>query len=354
MILRPPLLRLLAALLALLGAAPAFGATVVALKPAFRAAPGAAITLADLATITGPEADSLARIEVLSAEALVGGAWRTVEVARIREALDHAGVNWSRVIVRGSDVRVRALEAPPAPQVAPAPEVRRTPVPTDPTGTVRALIPHRLGAVFGVHPSDLRLTFDPADADLLATPIAGRTVDLTPTGTGAVTPLRITIYERDRIVADGVARVGVEVRREVAIANRSLRRNNTIQRADIRRETRWTDPRDSVASPDEVVGAAVRMRLGEGDLVRLSDLVAPAAIERGDRVIVHAVSGSFVVRTEARALSDGAEGDVIEFEALDRSARRFRARVAGPGRAVLRVSTPAAPATALTLHGAPR
>ena len=64
-------------------------------------------------------------------------------------------------------------------------------------------------------------------------------------------------------------------------------------------------------------------------------------IERGQDVSVRTVHGSVVVSTTARARGDARMGELIELESKDGSRRRFTARVAGPGRAVMAGGEPA-------------
>ncbi|MEO0483925.1 MAG: flagellar basal body P-ring formation chaperone FlgA [Planctomycetota bacterium] len=335
--------RRLAALLALACITVATQAqTVIELRSSVRLAAGVDATLGAIASIKGDEADRWADVVIADYEQLTNaeGAWREISLHTIREALDAERVNWSRTILRGSAVKVRATPvAKPTPaatpkQAAPQP-IKQAVRPSGPT--LRDRVAPRLAADLGVYASDLRVSFEPGDRALLATPITGRRVDLTPIGRGDRVPLRATVYEADRIVAEGVVRVAVEIRREVAVLTRHVRRGERISSVDFRRERRWLPAGAAAESPDRVIGAEASGRLREGVVVRAADLVAPAAIERGDRVVVHALSGAFVVRTEARALGDGAEGSVIEFESTTSRGRTFRARVAGPGRAVLLV-----------------
>jgi flagella basal body P-ring formation protein FlgA len=64
------------------------------------------------------------------------------------------------------------------------------------------------------------------------------------------------------------------------------------------------------------------------------DVDRPIAVKRGDIVSVRSVVGTASVRTRARALAAGGEGDVIDLEVLG-SRARITARVIGPGRAVI-------------------
>ena len=54
-------------------------------------------------------------------------------------------------------------------------------------------------------------------------------------------------------------------------------------------------------------------------------------IHKGDLVFVRVVTAGLVVRREANALSDGRQGETIEFAARHDATQRFRAMVAGRG-----------------------
>ncbi|MEL7474302.1 MAG: flagellar basal body P-ring formation chaperone FlgA [Planctomycetota bacterium] len=329
----------LLALLAIVGVGRA--ATTITLRSVARVAPNADVRLVDIATIEGPETDRWSELVVVSAADLpTHAAWREVGVKDVRALLDADKANWSRVLLRGSTVRVGVIarvEASPTDADTRSRASQETPIANGPT--VRTLLPARLAAAFRVAPRDVRLTFSPNDAALLDQPTRGRTVELTPTGRGDRVPVRVTLYEGASIAAQGVVRVGLRLKRQAPIATRALRRGARLTADNTEMHTRWVPPSLDLPDASMLIGAIASDRIQRDQLITARDLRAPAIIERGDRVVVHALSGSFVVRTEARATADGAVGDTIAFESLDRSKRRFRARVAGPGRAVLDVAS---------------
>ena len=79
--------------------------------------------------------------------------------------------------------------------------------------------------------------------------------------------------------------------------------------------------------------------MAPGAALRDDSVVKPVLIRRGELATVHAMSGSVLVKTPARAISDGREGEMIEFR-LEKSKKTFTARVDGKGRAVLVVNQP--------------
>jgi len=59
-------------------------------------------------------------------------------------------------------------------------------------------------------------------------------------------------------------------------------------------------------------------------------VLAPAAIERGDHVIISARSGNFSVNSRGKALASAGIGEQVLVENLS-SSRTVRARVTAPG-----------------------
>jgi flagella basal body P-ring formation protein FlgA len=302
------------------------------------------VRLADLAALEGPAALALGDV-VITNSGVGSDAWTLIDAGTVRRVLEDlpAGrVDWTRVTIRGSGTHVRLVAPPPLPErVAPPAGVDAEPGASE-AGTVRALVAPKLAALLGVDPSDLRLEFDPRDSELLAMRVEGRTVEIRPTAMSNRMPVAITVYERERIAATGVARVGVEVRREVGVAGRELRRGDVLSPGLFRIDRQWLPPAARPAPPAVLDGATVRTRVRAGEVISAGDVETPPAIRKGDTVFVHAVSGSMVVRRLSRALGDGRVGDVVSFEPADGPASRrgrtreaYRARVSGPGQAVI-------------------
>lgn len=321
------------------GAARADG--TVELRSSVRVAADAPVTLADLAILTGPDAERLARvviIEDIASEPTPGAGWLRVGVDRVRDVLGgQPGVNWGRLSLRGVACSVRSAGGPSEPAAdadaatAGAPDARLY----DPLGhaTVRRRVGQRVAEVLGVPESDLRLTFDPGDLALLDTSTAGRTLEIKPAGSSAQIPLVITIYEHDRIVRTETIRVGVAVRRAVLIARTSLRRGELVEGADVSADEQWLTPGTRPGAPERVVGSAVRSRLAAGQVVLESDVQPPVVVQKGDLVWVHCLSDSVLLKRQARAMNTARDGEAVELQSLN-SKERFTARMNGRGRAV--------------------
>lgn len=302
------------------------------------------VRLGDIASLEGPAAAALgdAIIEAIGVNA---EAWTMIDAGSVRRALEQlpAGrVDWTRVTIHGSGTHVR-LMGPAAGGEGRASEPGRGVEPQPMAeGTVRALIAPKLAALLGVDEADLRLEFDPRDDELLGTRTAGRTVEIRPTAMSERMPVAITVYERGRIAASGVARVGVQVRRAVAVASQDFKRGDVLDGSMFKIDRQWMPAGARPAPPGNLEGATVRGRLRTGQVISAGDVEAAPAVRKGDMVFVHAVSGAMAIRRLSRALADGRPGDIVPFEPADAPASRagkpreaYRARISGPGQAVI-------------------
>lgn len=309
-----------------------------------------AMTLGDIATIDGPSAASLAKITIPE------GAWthgtvgtRTLDVSVLRKLLGETqGVNLGRVALSGSRVewRQKAIEPPPAPVAQPASAADA------PAGhRVRDLLQHRLATALSVTPSDLRVSLDEGDADILNTSVEGRTVTITPMGESDRPPLAIRVYEGDTLVAARSTRVGVLLRRQVVLAARDIRRGELLDPSLLMSEERWLAPSVAAATLDEAMGKSARGAIEAGAIITRRDAEEPIVVRKGERIVVDCMAHGVLVRSTMRASAQARIGDVIAVEPLasERSTRRGEiapkpgavfARVSGPGKAVVTTSQP--------------
>lgn len=308
------------------------GVTVVTLRPTVRLAADAPVTLGALASIEGEQRGALEGLVVSPGE-VAPGRWTVVEAGLVREWIAASPARDGSVIVEGARVNLTRLGARPAPApvVRPAPEGASRPA----GSVVRDHLEVWLRARYGAEEGDLRVRFEERDAVVLGMPTEGRVVEVRAIGSSARPALRVTVYERDSIVLSETVRVGVEVRSPAPVLVRAVRRGDRVQASDFETQAVWSDPTDPPADPAAIVGRAFRRAMGPGEVVRAGQLESSAMVERGQDVSVRTVLGSVVVTTIARARHDAFEGELVELEAKDRSGRRFTARVAGPGRAVM-------------------
>lgn len=343
---RQPIAHLVALVLAVLAPAGiALAQTSITVRAAATADLGADIRLADIATLTGPEAERLGAIVVAPKPKASknGPDSLTIDPIQIRTALEKAGVNWARVTLSGVRCEVRS-GAPHKPAMeAPKREAKLPPQPLNLDGpaTVKTLISVRLAALYGVPAEDLRLRFvsdSPEDQALLAMLADGsRRVEIQPgasSNAGRV-GVRVEVYERDRLTTSRTIAVEALVRREGCVATTTIDRDKLVTETDLVPDTRWLAPSADLPIPmSNVIGQSARRRI-EGGRPIVSDDVRPAiSIQRGDEVVVHTLSGSVVLKSRARAMSAAREGEIVELR-RDGSKKSFFARAGGKGLAVV-------------------
>lgn len=331
--------RTILAVLAVILAAAAARADEIVLRATARIAPGADAMLADIADLSGPRAEALGGIVIVPAASLNAG-WTRIDLARVTAALDdRGGVAWGVLSLRGSEcsVGIAAAERPKPATIEPKGPAGQPASAIGPE-TVRGFLAVKIAASLGVEPASLRLEFDARDGDLLSMPTAGRTIDARITGSSDRVPIRISIFEGERLIVGRAIAVGALVERQIAVTTREVRRGQVIAAGDIQAEKRWVGPALAAVPPEDVIGSAPKASLDQGQVVTTNDIQSPVVIRRGDLVTVSSISGGVLVRTTARARSAAADGDLLDLETLepDRKQRRtFTARACGRGQAVI-------------------
>ncbi|MCW7752375.1 flagellar basal body P-ring formation chaperone FlgA [Desulfobotulus sp. H1] len=119
----------------------------------------------------------------------------------------------------------------------------------------------------------------------------------------------------------------------VLVATRNLEKDGMIRPEDLRQERRdITGLRGDVLShPDQALGMALRLRVGEGDVLRSDRLIRPPLVRRGDPVRMVVESDNLRVHTSGQALRDGGLGDRIPVENL-RTGKVVQGEVMAAGR----------------------
>ncbi len=305
-------------------------ANSITLKGSCRVCPGASVLLGDVAILEGSVAKGLAGVVVVGAGDVAAVSPLDVPIARVRAALASFDSSLEgRVLVNGSSTRVWVGAAP-----AISPHEPVQPVVTANAGpTIRDAVMDKVAGVLGVATSALTLSFEAQDAEFLAMSTRGRTVAVSPTGTGERIGVMVKLYERDRVVASQSMRVGVAIRQKCAIAVASLDRAAPVATNSFKIEERNIAPGMIIADPATLVGRTTRSRLAPGEIIEARDVESPVVVSRGDVVTIECLSGAIMLKTYGRARGSGREGDIVSFEPL-RKGRPFEARIAGPGRAV--------------------
>lgn len=310
--------------------------TTITLRSTARLQPGQDVHLSDVAVADGPLAESISGTVVLDAQQVehrVNRGWVRVSLPEIAQSLE---LQASDVLFRGSVCNLAILTPPPTLAVAPTDRTVLAKLASGPT--VFDLVAARLAREFGIASADMRLTFDDRYAETLRTPVAACTADVQPTGLSDNMPVAITLYDADRIVLNSTVRLRVELRRSVPVVDHLVPRRGRIEPGQYHFEDQWLPLSTTPATPAQLDGAEARTSLEPGSIIETRHVEPPIVVRRGDMVAVRVVSGSIVAKITARALSDGRDGQRVQFEPLN-GGERFSARMNGPGRAVLNRTT---------------
>lgn len=323
------ILRLLVGALALFLAGESLAGTIT-LKASATINAAREVTLADIAELRGEDATALGDLSI----AFVDSA-SEIAIAQVRALLEAKNVNWGRVALRGSSCAVRVAAAQRTETVGPAETIPESAAPGG--ETVRDRIIATLRELFGAEPDAIRVALDDTGKDLLSRAVQGRRVDVeTSSASSSRLAIRVWMYEGDRLVADGTVRADVSLRVECFTLASPVGKGDRIDASVLTRATLWMSPTGAppIRNEAQAIGAVARTRLDAGTVLRTDHVEAPIVIKRGDLVSVHALAGSMVLKTQARALADAREGETVELS-RGRERKAFLARAAGPGLAIL-------------------
>ncbi len=326
-------MRIFSLLLALVFVCEALGATSVVLRES--AVVDGAVRLGDVAEVTGDERERLGEVVVFEESPGEG----IVRLEDVRAALDEVGVNWGRVALRGGECVLRKGVVRMAAAVVSDGEGEAGFGVIDLEGeeTARARVARVLCGVYGVENDDLRVRFDSGDAAFLDGIGSGAVyeVRVESTANAERAPVRVVVFDGERIAESRTVRADVRVRRGVVTLKMNVERGDRLGSEHLNAGTRWVAPGGSalVDGMGGAIGQLARTRLGAGTVLREAHLEKPVLIKRNELATVRCLNGSVSVRVRARAESDGREGDVIEFKKTKRG-EAFRARVVGAGIAV--------------------
>lgn len=311
----------------------------------------APVALRDVAILEGADAEALGDVIVFAQSKENRAAHVDLSVDEIRSILNESrsDVRWGKIALSGDSCSLRLIyekkETPveePLPARVAAPAMPKTAM--GPTWHVvsefreeslRSAIGARITSFLKAESSDVRIAFSEADSVLLNTQVAGRTLDIQPTGLGAMVPVMVRVFEADKVIAAGTAKVRVEQKLNVVGATRSLHRGDLVTKEVVFSESRWTTPGERLATEEAILGRVVKNRVQPGELFLDGDVEAAILVKRGDIVNIACVAGSIVMNTKARAMANAGENEVIEFTPLRNPKSRVTARVVAPGQAVI-------------------
>ena len=120
----------------------------------------------------------------------------------------------------------------------------------------------------------------------------------------------------------------LEILRDIAVAARTLERDDILSAADIKIKKKWVrniDPK-LIDTPDQAVGKRVVMSLKAGAELKTALLKEPVVVKRGRNVRINLEKGAMLISTMGVSEEDGAAGSMIRVRNLS-SNRTIYAKV---------------------------
>ena len=304
--------------------------------------PSATVTLKQIAELEGDEALALGDVQVATLEP--GDAHVTVTLDHVRQALTGRGVNWGRVSLRGF-TRCKVYRIEPTPVEVPTAAAARPVVanpdhPIDLTTpfTLRDYVTDKIKQRAGDEGSALQIRFAERDEAVLATALGSDRFAFEARSSNALGRIPIVVerfrgwelVETYRLTAT-VARSMLAVR-----TTRGISRGQVFAPSDVEvRELLVTDGRrPPMTDLRSVVGQTSTTILRAGAMVRADEVRAPRVVRRGQFIAVRAFVGDLLIRTDARAMEDGAVGEIIEVR-NESTRQSYRVEITGPRAATL-------------------
>lgn len=298
----------------------------VQLRQTARLAAGAAVRIGDVAMLVGPEAQKLQEVLIGGVDPARAGEASSVSMDALRAAIEQAAakglVNAGRLSISGSQCRVMAGGVVESASIEPAAAAKATPVTAEQAAalsadTIRTMIIAKAVEAAGLPAADVRVLFETRDASILDKSVSGRVATITTSGSGEKLVYSVRLYEKDALVAQGEVRVGVTVRREVAVVNATLDRGSPLSTADYTVQEQWLPLTRKPAPIAEIDGTVLKGRLNAGDVIESRLIEDPLSVKKGDQIVVDCINGGIVLRTVAIATASGRQGEIIAAETVE-------------------------------------
>jgi len=302
---------------------------------------GESVTLADVSQITGIDATTLASLRstpVTAAPQPGGSAIVTIE--QVRETLAQSGVNLAFATIKGaSQCNVRRLQHVAATAIEPQPN------PANGNNNLRPALDRQTlrSAVIGYFAD--RLASDKGRIDVVFGRVDRAILDLAgPRFTFSVRQtsgralglagVDVDIFDEGRLVRTESIAMTVSLLRKVVVADRPINRGATVESDDVKLVERSFVQRSYPGVTDlaSVVGQRAKRFIPRAQLVAHADLEPVPLVKRGQVVEVQSTSGAVAILSAAKALNEGAYGEVIDLRYGGGRGRSMQGVVVGPGK----------------------
>lgn len=257
---------------------------------------GPVVTVADVAVVKGPNAETLGAVEIVDAAA--PGSSRRIDASLLENRIQRAGYDDTEIEVTGI-ARTMAttlhLEIQGSDLTENLREFVHTSMPWDPENTVIDIVPPGGTTVVSDGEVHVEWRTNPAYKYL---------------GQGTF---------RGEISVDGrqektvYAKVNVQAYSEVLVATRNISRGDALNEANVALEMRDLSAirTESFFGLDEVAGSVAKSSIHSGQIISPRKVMQPKIVKRNQIVTVMTQMGALTIQSQAQALKDGAVGDVL-------------------------------------------
>jgi flagella basal body P-ring formation protein FlgA len=277
--------------------------------------------IADIAAANEAEMHNLATTPLMPAPA--PGVQEFLHFAKVLELLESRGVDMTGLMLTGARTVAIGKSAPAEVPVVAAPI--RPQSATECEQAVREAVVAHLCEVTRHRDWEVSLSLGTAELRDLGKlgPVLTAGAGKSP-WTGAQ-KFRITGNESAEpvFVVAKVARMN-----SVVVASRRIEQGSLIGAADVELQAEANVPTTAIHAVELVIGKEATRAIEAGTILQASQTRSPLLVQRGEMVKVSARTGGITVSTFAVVQQNGAMGDLVQVQTLDKK-QRFAARVAG-------------------------
>ncbi len=325
---------IIASLMMLLTTDAIAGITTITLRSTVRVSHEDPITLADIGSVEGDQAELLVALELGELLAGAESGWRSISSDDLRGLIEQdAQLNGGSIVIKGTSSSVRRMGAATTPtKVAAAPSSNEQ---VDANGpVVRDHVDRWVRDRYRIGKDLARMSFRDLDEAFLDTTTSGRLVEIREISRRGRTAIRVIVLDELIVVEERALIFDVEIFRDVLIANQRVNRGTHLDEGMFMIERRWVSPEEQSVHREDAIGMALSKTINPGQLITNEHVELPLVIRRGDIVSAKSISGSVVVTVRGRAKANARLGETIEFESMD-GEKHFRAKATGKGRAAI-------------------
>jgi flagella basal body P-ring formation protein FlgA len=296
------------------------------------------VQLREIAWLTGDTAEKLGgSIVAQLRENQTDG---RITLDTVREHLTNMGVNWGRFNLSGAAQCQVTIASAQSQKQTQATAVVTNPhqaiAATDAISIEEYALRYLLNYT-GLSDQELVVAYSKADKLELAQSALSDRFEIEAVGNAKLgqIPLVIRRWRNNTMAGEFRVIAQVSCKTLAAVVVENVRRGQSFGPSDVQiQEVLITNEQTPVRKLRDVVGRVAARNVRKNQVLFEDDVQQPFMVQRGEQITVRALVGGMVIRTNARAMSDAAMGDLVELQ-NERSRESFMARVVGSRQAVI-------------------